>query len=189
MKSNFNQKNQQAIKDVYVTSVYAIESLIQEKKIQAVLSIEHPGAIDGKGKAPILKDVEQRILCFWDTENKKIPQGPTWEEIEAGFEFLDSHKGKRVAVHCKAGKCRSAGLLLGWLAKEHGVDNAMRYIHAQSEKAAPNLLVVEICDAIAGLNGTLVRAVLADPLFTQRRKTIRDRLNDKRSSGYALERR
>lgn len=177
-----------SMKNIHVTSVYSVEETIERENIGAVLSIEHPGAEEGKGKAPRLSGVEQEILCFWDTENSQIAMGPSRTAIKKAFQFLDDHRGEKVLIHCKAGKCRSVGVALGWLAKEYGIQPAIDYIKAISPKSAPNLLVVEICDDLCGFNGALTKAMLADTDFTARRKVIRERIGDVRKPS-ALERR
>ncbi len=176
------------INNIFVTSVYVAEETVQNEKIQAVLSIEHPGAEEGKGKAPIMQNVTQKILCFWDTENPEIEEGPSHETVQKGLDFIEAHKAEKILIHCKAGKCRSVGMALGWLAKEYGIEAAITHIKKVSPKSAPNLLVVEICDEIYGFEGALTKAMLQDSDFTQRRIAIRSRIGDLRKSN-ALERR
>jgi atypical dual specificity phosphatase len=51
---------------------------------------------------------------------------PTLEDIRRGVEFIRHHRaqGKGVYVHCKAGRGRSATLVLCWLMEEHGCSPA-----------------------------------------------------------------
>jgi atypical dual specificity phosphatase len=50
-------------------------------------------------------------------------QHPTAEMVEKGAEFIEKHKceGGQVYVHCKAGRARSATIVLWWLVKFGGM--------------------------------------------------------------------
>lgn len=50
-------------------------------------------------------------------------QHPTREMIEQGAEFIERHKkaGGKVYVHCKAGRARSATIVLWWLVRFGGL--------------------------------------------------------------------
>ena len=144
---------------------------IAEHNVSAVLSIEHPGAQDGKGRAPRLHNIAQSILCFWDIEKEDIPDGPHLSHIKDAFAFLDQHSDENVIIHCNAGKARSVGIALAYLVSDLGdINAAIERIKAIRPIAAPNLALIKIADRFLELDGALTKAVLADPLFTQNRE-------------------
>lgn len=53
-------------------------------------------------------------------------QHPTAEKVNQGAEFIERHKqrGGRVYVHCKAGRARSATIVLWWLVRFGGLSPA-----------------------------------------------------------------
>jgi predicted protein tyrosine phosphatase len=135
-------------------------------KPAAVLSIEHPGAEEGHGRAPRLKGVEQKILTFWDSE-QPVTGGPDIGQVEQGIAFVVENllKGD-VIVHCHKGKARSAALALGALAQVYPFDSETALIERLLKirpEAAPNILVVEMADKLAGREGQLLSAVKNHP--------------------------
>ena len=148
---------------------------IESQKIDAVLSIEHPGAVDGKGRAPRIQDINQHILCFWDVEKQDFKDGPARVHVKEALSFLSSAQGNTIIIHCNAGKARSVGIALAWLVSEsdrsdEAIRQAIETIKAIRPIAAPNLAVIEIADELLGLEGRLTQAVLDDDLFTQNRE-------------------
>ncbi|MBL4590049.1 MAG: dual specificity protein phosphatase family protein, partial [Alphaproteobacteria bacterium] len=92
---------------IIVSGIAAVPDILKSKKIDAVLSIEHPNAQEGAGRVLRLENVSQKILCFWDIEKENFPDGPSDEIMREAFEFLEVHKSQDVLIHCKAGKSRS----------------------------------------------------------------------------------
>lgn len=157
-------------------------------KVVAVLSIEHPGVQPGaKGSAPRLDEtphahVPQLILSFWDSE-QVVHQGPDLPQIEAGLAFVMEHLEKNedgaVLIHCHAGKSRSVALALGALSLLHPEKPEMEILDILLEIrpiAAPNIIMVEMLDALTGREGRLIKAVLEHPVIdAQRRQTEQNR--------------
>lgn len=168
------------MKNIFVSSVYDVEKVIAEKNITAVLSIEHPDAPIGQGRAPRLdfKAIKQHILCFWDTENQTLQDAPTQDHIKQALHFLEMNKHENILIHCKAGKSRSVAIALSWIAKQTSIENAIEFIKGHRNNPAPNILVVALCDIELGFNGKLYQAVLNDPDFTRTREILRARLKD-----------
>lgn len=163
--------------NIVITSVYDIADVVQEQNIGAVLSIEHPGAETVKGgRAPRFDAVEQKILCFWDTENEDIPQGPTMIDVAQGLAFIENNKDRRIAVHCKAGKRRSVAIVLAYLAKEKGIKEAIALVKEMRSIATPNILVIALADKYLNMGGELFKAVNEDPEFHARAEEVRARI-------------
>jgi len=142
--------------------------------IVAVLSIEHPGAVEGgKGAAPRLSGVTQKILTFWDSETPVV-QGPDRAMVEEGVQFILDHiETGDVLIHCHAGKARSAAMALGGLALIHtdkSADDLVKMLAEMRPVAAPNILVVAFADDIAGRGGALVAAVERHGVFAENRR-------------------
>lgn len=155
--------------------------------VLAVLSIEHPGAEPGvKGAAPRLdaeglSHVPQKILAFWDAE-QKVHQGPDVEQVEAGLTFvveqLLRHEEGDVLIHCHAGKSRSVALALGVLSLMNPKTDEKTLIDMLLEIrpiAAPNIIVVEMIDTMTGRNGKLLQAVLDHPVLDAQRQATEAR--------------
>lgn len=161
---------------IYVCRADEVEQLVQERGIKNVLSIEHPGAQDGKGRAPRLSGANQKILCFWDVETSSNPQDlPSEKDVGEGLEFLDQYGGEDVIIHCKAGKSRSVALALSWLAQQNGIEDAIRVMKEMRTNAAPNIKIIEHADKYYGMGGALLAAVSDDITFTQNREKANGR--------------
>lgn len=152
------------------------QCLAENPDVAAVLSIEHPGSDERSGAAPRLKKMPQKILTFWDVENNKIPQGPSAALANEAYDFLNQYKDQKVIIHCRAGKSRSVGLALPWVARERGIDKAIAWMKGHREKSAPNILMVHHGDFALGLAGHLEMAVLKDQEWAQRRQKLRSRM-------------
>lgn len=154
-----------------ITRADEVLKTLQEQAVVAVLSIEHPGA--KTGGAPRLEDVPQKILCFWDVE-QKVANGPDIAQVEAGLAFVMAHLSNGdVLIHCHAGKSRSVAIALGALALQYPADDENALLEKLLEirpKAAPNILIVEMVDVLTGREGKLLAAVLAHPQITARRE-------------------
>lgn len=138
----------------------------------AVLSIEHPGATAGKGRAPRLKGngIAQDILTFWDIEDETAQDGPSEDVLRRAFDFLHAHEDETVIIHCNAGKARSAAIALAWMAYNNGVTDAVDQLKAIRPQAAPNLAVIRLADKMLKFDGELTKAVENDADFTANRK-------------------
>lgn len=158
---------------IIITRADEVEKTLQEKTVAAVLSIEHPGAVPGgKGAAPRLADVTQDILCFWDAE-QVVQNGPDRPQVERGVQFILEHLEKGdVLVHCHAGKSRSVAIAIGALAVRHPEKEETEIIDmilAIRPIAAPNIIIIEMVDDIAGRNGRLRKAIEDHPVLTAQR--------------------
>lgn len=142
--------------------------------VAAVLSIEHPAALDGKGRAPRLDaPPAQRILCFWDSE-QQVEDGPDLEQVEQGLAFVMEHLARGdVIIHCAAGVARSTALALGALSLLYPHENEAALVQKLLEIrpiAAPNILVVGFVDELTGRGGRLLKAVQDHAGIAQRRR-------------------
>jgi hypothetical protein len=147
--------------------------VIEAQPVVAVLSIEHPGALEsGKGAAPRLQDIPQKILIFWDSE-QKVNNGPDIVQIKDGLLFVMNHLSDGdVLIHCHAGKSRSVAIALGVLALQYpdmNEDTLLEKLLDIRPIAAPNILIVEMVDLLAERKGKLLTAVLKHPQITERR--------------------
>lgn len=164
--------------EIHIGTAANLPEDVRQLKPVAVLSIEHPGAVDGAGRAPRLYaehgiKVAQYIQSFWDVEYTH-PQGPTPERVKAGLSFLTHYADQGpVIVHCRQGKARSTAMALGFMAATAApgtdAEALIARLKAQSPGAGPNILVVRYADAVLGLKGGLERAVLNDPDLTRNR--------------------
>ncbi len=148
---------------------------LKNNNVSAVLSIEHPGVIEGRvGFAPRIKEIPQNILTFWDTENKEISRAPDVDQVNAGIIFALEHIEKGdVIIHCNAGKARSTALALGVLALmnvKKSTDDLIKELLEIRPIAAPNILIVEMVDQIAGRNGKLLQAVKKHKGISEQRR-------------------
>ncbi len=137
--------------------------------ISAVLSIEHPGAVEDRhGAAPRLAgtnhaNIDQKILTFWDSE-QPVAGGPDREQVKAGLDFVMAELAKGdVIIHCHAGKARSTAIALGALALQNpyaSEKDLVDMLVTMRPQAAPNILVMEMIDEMTGRGGRLLQAVL-----------------------------
>ena len=144
-----------------------------------VLSIVHPWNPESKIEderipaAPILTDRSQKMLCFYDVEFHGS-KTPDFEQVEEGIQFVMDNIGSRdVIIHCHKGKSRSSAIALGALALVYPDDSAEKLIEKLLEmrpQAAPNIIVVQYADMIAGRDGKLVQAVADHPVLTAQRE-------------------
>ena len=160
---------------IYVTAARDVATTIAAQQVDAVLSIEHPGATDGAGRAPRLDNIPQKILSFWDIEDETATNGPSSAMVLDGFEFLDHYKYDNVIVHCHAGRSRSVAMTLGWMARDYGITPAIDAIKDQCTAPAPNMAVIRLVDEMYDFGGTLIDAVENDPDFTANRAKTEER--------------
>lgn len=157
---------------LFICRADEVEETAARHNVTAVLSIEHPGATGGKGRAPRLErgDTVQEILTFWDVEDETAKDGPSETALRRAFDFLHAHQGENVIIHCNAGKARSAAVALAWMAYQDGVDTAVERLKDIRPQAAPNMAVIRIADNMLKFDGALTRAVARDPDFTANRQ-------------------
>ncbi len=64
-------------------------------------------------------------------------QPPSLADVSRGVEFLQSHalRGGKVYVHCKAGRARSATVVICWLVKYRGM--TLEQAHASFARLPP----------------------------------------------------
>lgn len=145
--------------------------------VSAVLSIEHPGAaLDKNGSAPRIgahgHEIAQKILVFWDSE-QPVKDGPDLKQVKEGLEFILEHAATGpVIIHCHAGKARSTAMALGAMALLHPEkpeNELIDMLLAIRPQAAPNIIVMEMVDQLAGRGGKLLQAVLDHPEISARR--------------------
>lgn len=163
---------------IVITRADETVKTLAEADIVAVLSIEHPGVKPGdKGSAPRIGEhgfshVPQKILAFWDSE-QAVNNGPNIAQVEEGLDFVMAHlESGTVLIHCHAGKSRSVAIALGALALSHPDKDETELLALLLEirpVAAPNILIVEMVDKIAGRDGKLLQAVLDHPKITEQR--------------------
>lgn len=70
-------------------------------------------------------------------------QHPTPDMVERGASFIEQHKrqGGQVYVHCKAGRARSATVVLWWLVKYQGMspESAQEHLLAMRKHVNPRI--------------------------------------------------
>lgn len=158
---------------ITICGVDELEEILASGEYDAVLSIEHPDARDGSGRAPRLSKPGQKILSFYDSDEYQRG-GPTKELVAEAMEFLDAHRGDNVIIHCKAGISRSAALALGWIAKEmaqngvsqeEAVEQSIAHIKAIRPIASPNNTVLSMIDTQYDFGGELSKTAFLDKKF------------------------
>ncbi len=141
-----------------------------DNPVVAVLSINMPS---GRNPAPAVEGVTQKFLSFWDSE-QPVKNGPDMQQVADGIQFILDHVGHGdVLVHCQSGKARSVGIAMGALALMYPDDSAEQIIDRMLEIrpiAAPNIIVVEMADLVAGRGGKLLQAVLDHRGLTEARR-------------------
>lgn len=153
-----------------------VKNILEEQHIDAVLSIEHPNAIDNKGRAPRLHNIPQKILSFWDIEEKDFNRAefqniPSRQIVQAAFSFLNQYSlDDKVIIHCHAGKSRSVAIALSWVTSNIGINDAISYIKDIRPQSAPNMAVIKIVDDELSFDGEFLQAVNNDPVFTANRE-------------------
>ena len=91
-------------------------------------------------------------------------QPPSLEDVSRGVEFLQSHaqRGGRVYVHCKAGRARSATVVICWLVKYRGMtlEQAQQHLLRCRPHTNPKLterpVVKEYCNSLS--NGASLKS-------------------------------
>lgn len=82
-----------------------------------------------------------------DIEQLRVPTidfaHPSPDSVKQGVEFIEKHanKGGKVYVHCKAGRGRSATVVMGWLMKRNGLspEEAQRKLAQVRRHVNPHL--------------------------------------------------
>lgn len=158
--------------EIIVTRADEMLAAIANGAVTAVLSIEHPNANEGKGRAPRIDTLPQKILCFWDAETP-VKDGPDIDQVREGLQFIMDHLASgTILIHCNAGIARSTAMALGAFALLYPDESEAQLIDrliAIRPIAAPNILVLEIVDHLTNRDGKLVQAVKDHPLLSEAR--------------------
>ncbi len=100
--------------------------VLQSLDVKAIINMceEYEGPIDLYHEC----DIEQLRIPVIDF----VP--PTIEQIQQGVEFIESHvqQGHSVYIHCKAGRARSATIVLCWLVKSGHTKEAAQQLIQES---------------------------------------------------------
>ena len=83
----------------------------------------------------------------YDIEQLRIPTvdftPPKLSDVQQAVEFMDQNiaAGKKIYVHCKAGRARSGTVVVCWLIKNHGLtpEQAQRWLLEKRPHANPRL--------------------------------------------------
>lgn len=161
---------------IIVSRADEVGRIMKEKKIVAVLSIEHPDVKAGeRGYAPRVTGVPQKILTFWDSE-QVVHRGPDIAQVEQGLAFVMENISKGgVIIHCQAGKARSAAMALGVLSILHPYEDEKALVERLLKirpQSAPNIIVVEMVDRLTGRQGKLLQAVKDHPVLAAQRDAV-----------------
>ena len=139
---------------------------LADKRYDAVISIEHPGATPEFGRVPDIADhghdIPHHRLTFWDNDVEDMPDMFTPALGRQTLGLLRHYRGESVLVHCRAGKARSGGVVLMGIADELGTGceaEACLLLNKIRPIATPNPLVVRIADDLLERGGALVKAV------------------------------
>ncbi|TAH32711.1 MAG: hypothetical protein EYC62_08205 [Alphaproteobacteria bacterium] len=113
----------------------------------AVLSIEHPEAQEGKGKAPDLtgRVYAQNVQVYFDITQPLKPLSPTVAMVAQGLSFLRAHPHQDLIVHCQHGMARSTAMVALFMAGIYGDGHENQIIEALlgiRPIAAPNPLMI-----------------------------------------------
>jgi predicted protein tyrosine phosphatase len=134
------------------------------RDFEAVISIEDEGTADTFR----MTDAQGRphlILTFTDIDyDDNHPQAPARQHLHEALTFAREHAGKRIMIHCHAGRYRSAAVGLAVLADIYGPGReteAVEALIAIRPVAAPNLIALLHADAALERNGALHRAWMA----------------------------
>ena len=132
-----------------------------------VLSLLGPSAPDPPELAAF-GPPRRMILRFHDLIEPKLDQiDPSREDVERLLEFgreVGKTPEAHLLVHCRAGVSRStaaAALILMQANPEWPASVALDAVAAIRPRAWPNLLILELGDAILGRNGEIVAAACA----------------------------
>ncbi len=139
-----------------------------KRNYAAVISIEHPGAKEGEGRAPRLSGLgivtPQHIFSFWDNDVAGGDDMFTSRLARQCLALLRGYQGQPLLIHCKAGKSRSAGIALMGIADELGAGRereAVDLLDRIRPICMPNPLIVRVADRQLGRRGKLIAAVTA----------------------------
>lgn len=148
------------------------------RRWDAILTCEDPGV----RQRLRVSDRPQLVLAFEDCDDATLGYAvATREQVEAGLNFLQTHREGSLLVHCMHGVGRSAALALADLADRHGPGNEARAVEqllALRPEATPNLVAVDHADCILNRRGHLLEALLASeaqrPVVQRVRRNRRD---------------
>lgn len=134
------------------------------RDFEAIISIENEGTADNFRMAEP-EGRQHLVLAFEDIDYDDLDgAAPQRRHLEEAIVFARSHLGKRMLVHCYAGRYRSAAVALAILADRLGPGNeaaAVAELVRVRPEAAPNLIALVHADAALGRDGALHAAWMA----------------------------
>lgn len=150
---------------IIVCSVHEVGARFDECDNPAILSIEHPGAMPGDGKAPDYSGrCPQQVLCFYDIEQWAL-QAPAPRHVRQGLDFMRAYRNTHdLIIHCKAGMARSTAFAYAEIATRMGDGQemaALEYLLSIRPIASPNFRIVRFAERIL----KYPRGHLAGPLL------------------------
>lgn len=123
-----------------------------------MISIENEGTTDifrmtdGDGRPHL-------ILTFEDIDYDDLDAAaPQRRHLDEAIAFARAHRGRRLLVHCHAGRYRSAAVGLALLADMYGPGRereAVAELVRIRPEGAPNLIALQIADEALGRGGAL----------------------------------
>jgi predicted protein tyrosine phosphatase len=181
-----------------------IKSLVKARRVKrrydAVLSVEDPGSRRGL-RFHRRPHPDHLVLRLEDIDHQEVfLAGPDIHHVERAIAFAREHMNGKLLIHCHVGVCRSTALGLAIIADRLGEgseDRAVQTLLASNPDAVPNLLMLDMADAVLERKGRLVSAwhsaeTGSVPLATYRKKKAK-LLTEKRhlfsprpASGYHL---
>lgn len=122
----------------------AQKDLLQNLQTKAVLSLVEEFELEGLPICP--KPISKQDWKQGKIAHLHLPvpdmKGLSIEEFEKGIEFIEQEqaKGKRVYVHCKAGRGRSASMVAAYYIKKYQLkpQEALSKLRKQRPLSAPN---------------------------------------------------
>lgn len=148
--------------------------------IGAMISISDPAPGEKRPPEAAMKRIPTLRLTFDDAETAVPILGRdedatlcTLRDVEVAMSFAREHRGRRILIHCFAGRARSTAIALAiladrwWSGPNYGINHVKSAKQAMSELLTacerdplPNMLIVRLADEALALNGALVRVAL-----------------------------
>eukprot|EP00929_Paragymnodinium_shiwhaense_P007753 TRINITY_DN111669_c0_g1_i1.p1 TRINITY_DN111669_c0_g1~~TRINITY_DN111669_c0_g1_i1.p1 ORF type:complete len:389 (-),score=45.88 TRINITY_DN111669_c0_g1_i1:20-1186(-) len=144
------------------------EAFLDEENIRGDLAIVEDFEMWWTG----LKDDMQKRSGSQSVEVMELPQedmgGMDPDKIKLGVDFihkvLSEHPGSKVYVHCKAGRGRSAAVVMAYLATHHDMDLSLAHLAVRASRTHINVDAHKIPDLHAYMLKHKMRQ-MAEPVF------------------------